>query len=124
MDQAALGEGHAAENRDRMKQQHGRRSCKARGGGLMRGGGGKDHAVGAHHACQRNQDAIYPRHQRLSSISRTMAARNSGMPLPERDEVASTSGKAAGCLASAAAVSARRLSRSPAFTWSALVSTI
>src|SRR3954468_21466696 len=98
-----------------MKQQHGGGGREPRRVGLMRGGGGENDAVGAHHARQRNQDAIHARHFR-SSISRTMAARSSGMPLPERDEVASTSGKAAGCLASAAAASARRLSTSAAFT--------
>ena len=44
-------------------------------------------------------------HQARSCNRRTIAARNSGMPAPEREDVTSTSGNAAGCLASAAVVS-------------------
>ena len=40
-----------------------------------------------------------------------MAARNSGMPAPVREDVTSTSGNAAGCFASAAVVSAMRCSQ-------------
>ena len=48
------------------------------------------------------------RHRLRSSSSRTIAARNSGMPSPLREEVTSTSGNAAGCFASAAIVSSMR----------------
>ena len=50
-----------------------------------------------------------PHHARSAS-SRAIAARSSGMPAPLRAEVASTSGNAAGCFASAAVsvVDARR----------------
>ena len=44
-----------------------------------------------------------------------MAARNSGIPAPVREDVTKTSGKAAGCLASAATVSAVRCSSSAGF---------
>src|ERR1700759_5328085 len=98
MNQAALGKCHAAENRSGMKQQHRGGACEPCGVGLMRGSRGQDPAISAHHARECNQDAMHA-HQLRSSINRTMAARNSGMPMPERDEVVSTSGKAAGCLA-------------------------
>src|SRR5207244_9601601 len=55
-----------------------------------------------------------------SANSRATAARSSGTPAPVWAEVASTSGKAAGRLASAAAVAATRAESSAGCTWSAL----
>ena len=62
-------------------------------------------------------------HAPRSLTSRAIAARSSAIPAPLWAEVASTSGWAAGCLASAAAVAARSAASSASFTWSALVST-
>ena len=76
----------------------------SRGVRLMRRGRRQHHAIGAHHTREHDQDAQEPAPHLRSSISRTIAARNSGMPAPEREEVTSTSGKAAGCFASAAVV--------------------
>ena len=63
-----------------------------------------------------DQDATGPLHQRRSSSRRTIAARNSGMPAPEREEVTSTSGNAAGCFARAAMVPAMQFSSSAGLT--------
>src|SRR6516164_5969941 len=108
-----------------MKQQHHACRCEPTYIGAMGGGGRQRHAGGAHQTGKPNQQAERTRHHELrSSSSRAIAARSSAMPVPEREEVASTFGKAAGCFASTASVSAMQLASSEAFTWSALVSTI
>jgi hypothetical protein len=61
---------------------------------------------------------------RCSASRRATAARSSGMPAPVSDEVASTPGKAAGCLARASRVAATQSARAFGFISSALVSTI
>jgi hypothetical protein len=53
-----------------------------------------------------------------------MAARSCAIPAPSREEVTSTSGKAAGRVLSASSTAAMRALSSACFTWSALVSTI
>ena len=55
-------------------------------------------------------------HQLRSPSRRTMAARNSAMPSPLRDDVTRISGNAAGCFFSAADVSAVRASSSAGLT--------
>ncbi len=122
MDRPAHRERNRAEHGRGMEQQHRGGRHQPRRLGLVRGKRREDDAAGAHQAGQANQNAMHP-HQLRSSSRRTMAARSSGMPAPLRDDVASTSGNAAGWLASAAVVSAMRASSSACLTWSALVRT-
>src|SRR5690348_9770407 len=105
-----------------MKQQHGACGGKPAGVSAMGGGGGQRDAGGANQTGKPDQKASH--HLVRSSTSFAIAARSSAMPVELRDEVASTFGNAAGCLASAASASAMRVCSSDAFTWSALVSTI
>ena len=120
---AALRQRDGAQHRAGVKQQHRRGGSQPRRIRAVGGGGRQHDAVGAHDGGQHDQDAARAVHQARSCNRRTIAARNSGMPAPERDDVSRTSGNAAGCLASAAVVCSMFFSSSAAFTWSALVST-
>ena len=60
----------------------------------------------------------------LEGLSIAMAARNSGIPAPSREDVESTVGKAAGRRARAASTSAMRSRSSEGFTASHFVRTI
>jgi len=104
MDDCTFSQRNNSEYGSGVEQQHRRGRGQPRGIGLMRGGGGQDDAVGAHDSGQDDQNAEQAGwHHRLRSPSRrTMAARNSGIPAPVRDDVTTSSGKAAGCLARAA----------------------
>src|SRR5439155_14875891 len=79
-----------------------------------------EHGLARDDAVESITHGVAPR----SFNSRAIAARNSGMPAPLRAEVGSTSGKAAGCLVSAAWIAVTRAASSASGTWSALVSTI
>src|SRR5258708_2243652 len=85
---------------------------------LMRGRRRQHDAVCAHDAGKDDENAEQAGfHRQPRSLSkRAIAARNSGIPAPVRDEVTRTSGKAAGCFVSAALTSATRCSSSAGFT--------
>ncbi len=124
MDQAAFGQRHRAEQGAGMEKEHGSGRQQPRDIGFVCGHRGDGDARRAQQPGSRDQDAQRPAHATRSFNSRATAARNSAMPLPAREEVDSTWGKAAGCLASSASVSAVRAASSPGLTWSALVRTI
>src|SRR5947209_4483561 len=91
--------------------------------GVVSGAGARrrrreDNAGSAHQRSHDDEDAEYApcRHQLRSSSRRTMAARNSAIPAPEREDVVRISGKAAGCFANEAFTSATRCSSSADLT--------
>src|SRR5579859_4091590 len=121
---AALGQGYRREHGRGVKQQHRGSGHQPRRIGLMGRHRGQDHAIGAHDTGEDDKDAKQRKsYHRRSSKSRTIAARSSGIPSDFSEDVASTSGKAAGWVASEVFTSAMRPSSSLFLIWSALVST-
>src|ERR1700735_4993771 len=96
---AALGQCHDGKHGGRVKQQHRGGRLQSRSIALMGRDGGQDDkdTKGAH---------------QRSPSSRTIAARSSGIPAAVSEDVASTSGKAAGCVESEVLISPMRCSMS------------
>src|SRR5205085_585988 len=114
MQKAAREQGYTCKHGSCMKQQHGACGGEPARIAAVRGGGGQRDAGGAHQTGKPDQQAQRRHHLVRSSSNFAIAARSSAIPDPERDEVVSTSGNAAGCLASATPVSAIRSASSVA----------